>query len=292
MFGMDAAVSPLLSTTEQFDPRVLPLMRDSELWEECGHSLREEWILFTSDRGNRSCRGETKKAPSFDPACDVCAGNQQSDRLKPSYSGVRWFTNALPCFAPPGEVPAPPNGTNHLSPLASHLSSVCSRRPPLGTAEVCCYHPNHGRTFADLNPREALEIVEPWTERYRALGEVEYVSHFHIFEAEASGPRVAFENSEFMDCLSFFPTDAHEVIVIPLRLAASLTGPELGEESTTNGSNPDQKTEALPAVSLVLYRAAETGNKAPQKKMQLKIDRTAISNNETINFARHLRDFD
>jgi hypothetical protein len=246
MFGMDAAVSPLLSTTEQFDPRVFPLMRDSELWAECWHSLREEWILFTSDRGNGSCRGETKEAPSFDPACDVCAGKQQSDGLNSSYSGVRWFTNTLPYFAPPGEVPAPPNGTNHLSPLASHRSAVCSRRPPLRAAEVRCYHPNRSRTFADLNPREALGIVEQWTERYRALGEPEYVNHFHIFEAEASGPRVAFENSEFMDCLSFIPTDAHEVLILPLRLATSLAGPEIGEESTTTGSNPDPKNRSAP----------------------------------------------
>ena len=202
MFGMDGVVLPLLSTTNQPDPRVLPLMRDSEFWEER--------ILFASDRGGRS-----------------------------------W----LPCFAPPGEVPAPPNGTNHLSPLAFHLSPVCSRRPALGTAEVRCCHPNRSRTIADLNPREVLEIVEQSTERYRALVELEYVNHIHIFEAEASGPRVAFENSEFMGCLPFFPTDAHEVSILPLRPAPSLAGPEIAEESTTNGSNPDQRTEALRAVS-------------------------------------------
>jgi hypothetical protein len=35
----------------------------------------------------------------------------------------------------------------------------------------------------------------------------------------------------------------------------------------TNGSNPDKNTEALRAVSSVLYRAAEVGKKAPQKEI-------------------------
>jgi len=61
MFGMEAAVLPLLTTTSQLDPRVLPLMRDSEFWEERRHSLREVWISFTSHRGGRPWLGETKK---------------------------------------------------------------------------------------------------------------------------------------------------------------------------------------------------------------------------------------
>jgi hypothetical protein len=199
---MDAAVVPLPSTTEQLDPRVLPLKRDSEFWGERWHSLRKEVILFTSHRGGRP---------------------------------------GLPCAAPPGEVPLPPNRTNHLSPLTSHLSSVYSRRPALGTAEVLWHHRDHSRTFGDLNPREALEIVELWARRYRALGEREYVNHILIFEREASGPRVAFENSAFMDCLPFFPRNAYKVFILPLRPAAFLTGPEIGGESTANESDPDQK---------------------------------------------------
>ncbi|HXM01207.1 MAG TPA: hypothetical protein VN939_01305 [Chthoniobacterales bacterium] len=60
----------------------------------------------------------------------------------------------------------------------------------------------------------------------------------------------------------------------------------------TNGAIPDEKTEALRAVSPVLYRAAEESKKLPLKEMQLKTDRDATFDYETINFARHLRDFD
>jgi|ERR1700722_14010763 len=45
---MDAVASPLLSTTNQPDLRIFPLITDSEFWQECRHSLREEWILFFS----------------------------------------------------------------------------------------------------------------------------------------------------------------------------------------------------------------------------------------------------
>jgi len=43
---MDAVASPLLSTTNQPDPRILPLITDSEFLEERWYSSREEWILF------------------------------------------------------------------------------------------------------------------------------------------------------------------------------------------------------------------------------------------------------
>jgi hypothetical protein len=43
----------------------------------------------------------------------------------------------------------------------------------------------------------------------------------------------------------------------------------------TNGANPDEKAEALRAVSPVLYWAAEEGKKPPQREMQLKTDRDA-----------------
>jgi hypothetical protein len=62
MFGLDAVVLPLLSTTNQLDPRVLPLMRDSEFTEERWRSFREEWILFTSHRGGHPWLGETKSS--------------------------------------------------------------------------------------------------------------------------------------------------------------------------------------------------------------------------------------
>lgn len=130
MFGMDAVVLPLLFTTNRLDPRVLPLMRDSEFREARWHSLREEWILFTSYRGGRPWLGESESS-----------GNPVVCRLK--------------------------------------------------------------------SPRS-------------------------------------------------FPG-----------------GPEIGEKSVTNGANPDEKAEALRAVSPVLYRVAEGGKKPPQKEIQLTTDRDA-----------------
>jgi hypothetical protein len=71
MFGMDAVVLPLSSTTNQLDRRVLPLKRDSEFWEERSHALPEEWISFTSHRGGRPWLGETKNGQEIPSFADV-----------------------------------------------------------------------------------------------------------------------------------------------------------------------------------------------------------------------------
>jgi polynucleotide 5'-kinase involved in rRNA processing len=68
MFGKDAAVLPLLSTTNQLDPRLLPLVRGSEFREERRHALREKWILFTSHRGVAVpglAKARVQETPSF-----------------------------------------------------------------------------------------------------------------------------------------------------------------------------------------------------------------------------------
>src|ERR1700757_2773453 len=63
--GMDAVVSPSLSTTNPPDPRILPLIPDSEFWEECWHCSREEWIFFLPDEQVRSGTTEQKRSGRF-----------------------------------------------------------------------------------------------------------------------------------------------------------------------------------------------------------------------------------
>ena len=153
------------------------LMNEHVVWEQRWHPLREEWVLYTSHRGGRPWLGETKSAktetiPAYDPDCALCPGNARLNGQNPRYTGTYWFTNDLPCFGPPGEVP-------EIKPDAGLLYR---RRAALGTAEVVCYHPDHSRTFADLSPAEAVEVVQLWGERYKELGSRLEVNHVLIFE--------------------------------------------------------------------------------------------------------------
>jgi UDPglucose--hexose-1-phosphate uridylyltransferase len=152
-------------------------MTDKLVWEQRWHPLREEWILYTSHRGGRPWLGEKKEAkfdpiPAYDPTCALCPGNKRLKLQNPSYTGAYWFTNDLPCFGSPDEVP----------PVTEEEDLIYWRRPAYGTAEVVCYHPDHGRTFADLTQIEAVQVVDLWAERYLVLGARDEVNHVLIFE--------------------------------------------------------------------------------------------------------------
>jgi UDPglucose--hexose-1-phosphate uridylyltransferase len=144
------------------------------VWEQRWHPLREEWVLFTSHRGGRPWIGETHAPrdvdpPAYDPACALCPGTMRLRGRNPRYTGAYWFTNDLPCFAPDARDPL---GGDELYRV----------RPALGTAEVICYHPDHGKTFVDLTDEEARAVVDLWAERYEALGSRPDVDHVLIFE--------------------------------------------------------------------------------------------------------------
>ena len=235
------------------------------VWEQRWHPLRAEWVLFTSHRGGRPWIGETHPPrdadpPGYDPSCALCPGNQRLRGENPHYTGVYWFTNDLPCFAPQG--PPPPAGDD-----------LYRTRPALGTAEVVCYHPDHGKTFADLTADEARAVVDLWAERYADLGARPAVEHVLIFEnkgalvgtsnphphcqiyagnliyghtarevdsgrafrartgrflgpeiarREAAGPRVVADTATFLACVPWFARYAYEVAILPRRPMASL----------------------------------------------------------------------
>jgi UDPglucose--hexose-1-phosphate uridylyltransferase len=143
------------------------------VWEQRWHPFREEWVLFTSHRGGRPWIGDTHPPreaalPSYDPSCALCPGNARLRGANPRYSGVYWFTNDLPCFS------------NEATP--SRGDAFYRTRPAWGTAEVVCYHPDHGKTFVDLSDDETQAVVDLWAERYATLGARPEVDHVLIFE--------------------------------------------------------------------------------------------------------------
>jgi UDPglucose--hexose-1-phosphate uridylyltransferase len=152
------------------DPKVV--------WEQRWHPLRDEWVLFTSHRGGRPWIGETHaprdaEPPSYDPACALCPGNKRIRGENPPYTGAYWFTNDLPCFGPD-------------APSVSAIDGLYQSQPARGTAEVVCYHPDHGKTFVDLTDDEARAVVDLWADRYIALGSRADVDHVLIFENKGS----------------------------------------------------------------------------------------------------------
>ncbi len=147
----------------------------SRVWEQRWHPLREEWVLYTSHRGGRPWLGEKKKTseqsiPSYDPTCALCPGNKRLKGENPSYTEPFVFTNDLPCFC------------SESAPRETPQTGLYCTKPALGTAEVICYHPDHGKTFADLTESEAAAVVNLWRERYLALGKLPEVDHVLIFE--------------------------------------------------------------------------------------------------------------
>jgi UDPglucose--hexose-1-phosphate uridylyltransferase len=235
------------------------------IWEQRWHPLRQKWVLFTAHRGGRPWIGDThppraEAIPTYDPTCALCPGNQRLHGRNPPYTGVFWFTNDLPTFAP--DAPTPPEGDDFYM-----------TRPAQGTAEVVCYHPDHSKQFVDLTDTETRAVVDLWTERYVTLGARPEVDHVLIFEnkgslvgtsnphphgqiyagnliygfiaqevasgrqffertgkllgqeilrREAEGPRVVATNESFLACVPWFARYAYEVFILPRRPVASL----------------------------------------------------------------------
>jgi len=159
-----------------FEQPIAP--RTNPAWEQRWHPFREEWVLFTAHRGGRPWIGELKTpdstaVPAYDPSCALCPGNARITGANPAYTGAYWFTNDLPCFGP--DAPRPPDD-----------DALYRRRPAAGTAEVVCYHPDHGKTMADLTADEARAVVDLWVERSAVLGARPEVRHVLIFENKGS----------------------------------------------------------------------------------------------------------
>jgi len=147
------------------------------VWEQRYHPFRGEWVLYTSHRGGRPWIGDTTATdpslpPSYDPKCALCPGNSRLHGRNPDYAGAYWFTNDLPTY-----------GSN------IHVSSedpFYRTKTATGTAEVICYHPDHGKTMARLAPDQAGEVVALWQARTRALAARPDVDHILIFENKGS----------------------------------------------------------------------------------------------------------
>jgi UDPglucose--hexose-1-phosphate uridylyltransferase len=145
-------------------------------WEERWHPLREEWVIVAAHRQNRPWIGEMVNqreaaTPEYVEDCYLCPGNTRvSGKQNSQYSGTYVFDNDHPCVGwdAPQELAAPPG--------------IYQNRPARGIARVVCYSPKHNLTLAELEPREAENLLGVWQSQYRELAAHPDINHALFFE--------------------------------------------------------------------------------------------------------------
>ena len=120
----------------------------------------------------RTRRGKSRRRPTTRPAPCARATRASAGRTRPTPA----------CTGSPTTCPA----FQRRPPTRRAATTLYQTRPAWGTAEVVCYHPDHGKTFVDLTDEEARAVVDLWAERYAVLGARPEVDHVLIFENKGS----------------------------------------------------------------------------------------------------------
>ncbi|MHB8896303.1 MAG: galactose-1-phosphate uridylyltransferase [Candidatus Geothermincolia bacterium] len=117
------------------------------------------WVIMSSHRQNR---------PLLNPdiRCPFCPGSGKV----PEEFDIFAYPNDFPSLDL--EPPVPDVEGDDLIPV----------RPAFGHCEVTLYSPKHDVTLPELPLEHIDKLVEHWTERYRALGDIEGIEYVFIFE--------------------------------------------------------------------------------------------------------------
>lgn len=138
--------------------------------------LTGEWVLVSPHRMGRPWQGETgdliiQTAPSYDPGCYLCAGNDRVGGIKNAdYQGVWVFDNDFPAILENG-APTPQTGDQLLV-----------EAPETGICRVICYTPDHAKTMALMTAEEVLAVINVWTEQWNELRARRDINAVTIFE--------------------------------------------------------------------------------------------------------------
>lgn len=131
---------------------------------------------MSAHRQDRPWIGETVNGretglPAHVPDCYLCPGNTRSrGERNPDYMGTFVFDNDHPCVAPdaPSEPPQP--------------VGMYRVRPATGIARVVCYSPRHNLTLAEMERKDAEEVMATWQREFRDLGSRSEIDHVLMFE--------------------------------------------------------------------------------------------------------------
>jgi len=127
--------------------------------------LLAEWTATATHRQERTFL----PPPGFCPLCPTKPGGFESEVPEADYY-IAVLQNRFPSLQPD---PPPPDieGTG-LFPVA----------PARGVCEVVLYTPRHDASFSDLSVDHIDDLIRVWTDRYVALGSLEFVEFVYIFE--------------------------------------------------------------------------------------------------------------
>ncbi|GIG70873.1 UDPglucose--hexose-1-phosphate uridylyltransferase [Phytomonospora endophytica] len=126
-------------------------------------ALRDEWVAVAAHRQTRTFLPPASECP----LCPSTA-SRSTEIPAPDYE-VAVFENLFPSFSGPA-------GTT------LDAAGPSPRRPAAGRCEVVCFTPDHGSSFASLEPRQVRVVMEAWADRTAALSELDGVEQVFCFE--------------------------------------------------------------------------------------------------------------
>jgi UDPglucose--hexose-1-phosphate uridylyltransferase len=127
--------------------------------------LLGEWVATATHR-----QGRTFLPPAdFCPLCPTKEGGFPTEVPASDYDIVV-FENRFPSLRRQPETPA------------VESSDLYPVRPSQGVCEVVLYSPRHSSTLAQEPVAQIDKLVRVWTDRFRELGELEFVEYVFIFE--------------------------------------------------------------------------------------------------------------
>jgi len=127
--------------------------------------LLGEWLVTATERQERTFL----PPPDYCPLCPTKPGGYETEVPEPTYDVVV-FENKFPSFHK--DPPKP----------AIEDSAFYPVRPAQGICEVVLYSPDHNSTLAGLPATQFLKLILAWTDRYEALGALDFIKYVFIFE--------------------------------------------------------------------------------------------------------------
>jgi len=138
--------------------------------------LSGEWVLVSPHRTKRPWQGQVEKPtveglPSYSDTCYLCPGNERAGGvMNPDYEGVYTFPNDFAALLEDAPLETMDEG------------GLLQARTERGRCEVLCFSPRHDLTLPRMAKEDVEKVVRVWTEKYRSLGALDYVSYVQIFE--------------------------------------------------------------------------------------------------------------
>ena len=129
------------------------------------HPILEEWVITATQRQDRTFF----PPPDYDPLAPTKPGGFPTEIPAPDFDIVV-FENKFPSLRK--EPPTPAVEPTPLTPVA----------PAQGICEVVVYTPDQTATLATLPVRRIENLIHVWTDRYRELGERDFIQYVFIFE--------------------------------------------------------------------------------------------------------------